>query len=173
MRTIALRFWILVLGVGLSHLSFAAVIEKGEFVPNRCWTTVDDKPFCLDYALDTVRVLIHSAGWCGPCNIEMSELASRVKEFEGKPVTFINLAVQGWAHGSMPTKEFMTQWKEKHKIPFTVAASPKDAGTAYFTPPLYVPSVVIIDRNGVLVYKNSGDEVDTVFAEINAALSQR
>jgi len=147
-----------------------AVVQKGEIVPNKCWQTVDEKQFCLDDAKDTVRVLIHSAGWCGPCNAEMAELAPKVGQFNGKPVTFISISGNGWEHGSLPTTDFLKAWQSKYAIPFPVVASPKDAGKAYFEPPLYIPNVVIIDKAGRLIYKDFAPGVETIFAEVNAAL---
>lgn len=149
-----------------------AVIEKGQVVSNRCWKTVEEKQVCLEDFKGSVKVLIHNAGWCGPCNMEMDELAKRVVEFDGKPVTFLSLSAYGWTSGSLPTTQFLTEWRDRHHIPFTVAASPKDAGKDFFAPPLYIPNVVIVDRKGNLFYKEFAPEVDELFAQVNAALSQ-
>lgn len=165
-----LRFsgWIALLFV---PVAFAA-IEKGQPVADKCWTNSDAKTVCINDFKTNVRVLIHSAGWCGPCNEEMSQLAPRVKEFEGKPVTFISLSAYGWESGTMPDMTFLNEWKNKFKIPFPVAASPRDAGKVYFDPPLFIPNTVIIDRMGNLFYKEFAPEIDVLFDQVKAALAK-
>lgn len=148
------------------------VIEVGQDVPDMCWSGIGEQRICLSGFADTVRVLVYSTGWCPACNQEMSELAPRAKEFEGQPVTFVSLSAQGDQHGSEPTEDFLKSWKERHNIPFLVAASPKDAGKSFFAPPLYIPNVAIVGKDGKLAYKAVGPEVDAVFAEIKKALAR-
>ena len=157
----------------ISRVGLAA-LEKGDVVPNKCYTTVDAKQFCLDDAKDTVRVLIHSAGWCGPCNEEMQKLAPLVGEnYKGMPVTFVSISAYGWTSGSMPDQTFLTEWKNKYSIPFTVVGSPRDAGKAYFDPPLFIPNVAIIGKDGRLAYKEVAPEVDVLLQEVNSLLKLR
>jgi len=100
----------------------------------------------------------------------MRELAARAKEFDGEPVTFLSLSAQGDAHGSLPTTEFLKSWRDRHRIPFLVAASPKDAGKQFFAPPIYIPNLAVVGKDGKLTYKAVAPEVDTLFAEIKKAL---
>lgn len=149
-----------------------AAIEVGEMVPNRCWAKLGGGEFCLDDAKGSVRVLVHNAGWCVPCNEEMTALSPASKKFKDAKVTFVSLSAAGFEFGSLPTMEFLQEWKDKHQIPFTVAASPKDAGKAYFEPPLYIPNVVIVGKDGNLFYKEFSPEMDVLFERIDAALAQ-
>ena len=157
--------------VALGGVQGREVIEVGQPVPNMCWTDANAKQVCLDSFPSTVRVLIYSAGWCPACNAEIDEISARVKEFNGQPVTFISLSSQGDEHGQDPTVDFLKSWKERHNIPFVVAAAPKDAGKHFFTPPLYIPNVALVGKDGKLAYKAVAPDVDTLFEEVRKALA--
>ncbi len=147
-----------------------AVIEVGDDVPEFCWLTMTEKLVCHPMFVGNVRVLVFGTGWCPDCNKEMGELARRVSEFDDKPVTFFSLSAQGDMQGVPPSAEFLKSWKERHKIPFLVAASPKDAGRYFFAPPLFIPNVVIIGRDNRLAFKAIGASVDIIFAEVRKAI---
>jgi peroxiredoxin len=159
--------WLLALGIALPALG---ALEIGEQAPGLCYPDVDENQICVETMKGAVVVLIYSTGWCPACNDEMRELAPRVKEFTGKPVVFVSLSSQGDTHGSAPDKNFLASWKKRHNIPFTVAASPKDAGKAFFDPPYYIPAVVVLDKQGKLLAKEQGMSVDDLFAVIQKNL---
>jgi len=163
------RLLLYVLALAVSSKLFG-VIELGQTVPNLCWTDVNETTLCLDDKLQTVRVLIYGTGWCPGCNSEMAELAPRAKEFKDKPVVFISLSSEGYSKQSPPDTNFLKQWKAQHRIPFDVAASPKDAGKLFFAPPNYIPNVVVIDKANKLAYKAVMPSIDTLFAEIRKQL---
>lgn len=146
------------------------VYQVGDPVPNLCWNTSGLSQVCLDYAPGVVRVLLFNAGWCGPCNEEFKEIGPKVKEFDGKPVIFVSLSSDGWTNGSKPDSTFLREWEVKHNIPFLVAASPKDAGKKFFDPPLYIPNVAIIGKDGKLAYKAVNPGVSAVFEEVRKHL---
>ena len=148
------------------------VIEVGDNVPEFCWTDVHDMKLCHPTFVNTVRVLIYGTGWCPDCNKEMAAIVARVNTYKDKAVTFISLSAQGDLAGAPPTLEFLKTWKERHQIPFYVAASPRDAGKNFFAPPIYIPNVVIIGRDNRLVYKAVSPSVDEIFAEIKKALGE-
>lgn len=154
------------LAVTLITLHAQALIQVGENVPNKCWKTVEETEFCLDDAKDTVRVLLYNTGWCGDCNAEFTKLVPRVKELSNQPVTFVSLSAAGWTRPAPPDLQFLIEWKEKHEIPFTVAASPKDAGKLFFESPQTIPNVAIVDKTGKLAYKSIEGSLDEMFKEI-------
>ena len=99
----------------------------------------------------------------------MKELVAKVSEFKGKPVTFISLSVAGWSSGELPSTTFLKEWKAKHSIPFTVAASPKNAGKEFYATPR-IPNMVVIDQSGKLAFKQIHAPVDQVFAKVRELL---
>ncbi len=147
-----------------------AVIQVGEKVPNLCWKDDNNRKVCLNETHNTVRILLYSAGWCGPCNQEFSELVPRVGEFQGQPVVFMSLSCESFDH-SEPDAEFLKAWRERHQIPFTVAASPFDCGKKFIPPKIYIPNVAIIGKDGNLSYKAMNTSVDTIFSEVRQALA--
>ncbi len=152
--------------------AYGAVIEVGDNVPEFCWTDLNDAKVCSAMFVNNVRVLIYGTGWCPDCNKEMQEIVQRFNQIKDKAVTFISLSAQGDLQGAPPTSEFLKSWKERHAIPFLVAASPRDAGRHFFAPPIYIPNVVIIGRDNRLVFKAVSPKVEQIFAEVNKALGE-
>lgn len=142
-----------------------AKYEVGDTVSDKCWDQLGGTKFCLKDAKDTVRVLLYSAGWCGPCNSEFQELVPKVREYPG--VTFISLSASGWSSSSMPSQKFLGEWKSRHSIPFVVAASPRDSGKDFFSPPFYIPAVVVIDKNDRVAYKAVSPGVSALLREVD------
>lgn len=140
--------------------------QMGETLPNLCWQNVDQQTVCLDDFKDTVRVIDFNAGWCPPCNEGMKELSSQSSQFKGKPVTFISLSFNGWTHGSEATPQFLREWKQRHNIPFVVAATKGTQLKDFFPPPNYIPAIAIVDRAGKLAYREVNPSIDQLFAEV-------
>ena len=154
-------------------LPLQAVYEVGDPVsPEMCWQDRYEQQLCLSAIRGAVVVLVYNTGWCPGCNAEMSELASRYSEMKGKPVVFFSLSSEGNSHGSAPDTAFLNDWQKKHSIPFNVAASPRDAGKSFFKPPYYIPSVVILDKEGKLAFKEVDASVTKVFSEVNRLVGE-
>lgn len=151
--------------VSLFVLPAYGIISVGDKMPNLSWKTVDETTVSLDEMKGAIKVLLYNGGFCGPCNVEFSELVPRVDEFAGKPVVFISLSVAGWSNSSAPTTQFLREWKERWDIPFTVAAAARKEGFSFFTDPR-IPSVVIVDGEGKLVYKAINPGASTIFSKI-------
>ncbi|MBI4404154.1 MAG: TlpA family protein disulfide reductase [Deltaproteobacteria bacterium] len=148
-----------------------ATYQVGDTIPNFCWNTVNETKFCVDDAKETVRVLVYNAGWCPPCNAEMEELAPKVSEFQGKPVTFISLSTAGWVKYSPADVPFLREWRDRYKIPFTVAAAPSSEMYQFFTQPR-IPNVAILRKDGKLAYKAIGASPETIFSQVRRLLGE-
>ncbi len=161
-----------ILVFALFSLSANAVYEVGDSPRNTCWTNVSGGTDCLnDPSIQyNARVLLFNSGWCGPCNTEFQEIVSKTNEFAGLPVTFISLSAAGWTRADLPNQNFLKQWQTKHRLTdakasFIVAASPRDAGKDYFAS-VFIPNVVVLDSNGVIVYKAVNPGVDAIAREV-------
>jgi thiol-disulfide isomerase/thioredoxin len=126
--------------------------DEGVRIPNICYDTVEGTQFCTNQNLGNVQVFVYNAGWCPPCNEEVSELSQIHKQFEGKAVTFASLSGEGFKHGTRPDKAFLEAWKKKHKIPFVVAGKYRDFGFE-FEGPGSIPFTVIVDKKGNVAKK--------------------
>ena len=142
-----------------------AVIEVGEEIPtDQCYElTGEQAAVCIMDGLWKIQVLIHNAGWCGPCNAEMDEIADLARQYQGKPVRFISISGAGWSQGSAPNEQFLGEWVERHNIPtdrtdFIVTGKRGYFGQAFTSSP-YIPNLAILDQVGILVKKGTGSEV--------------
>lgn len=131
----------------LTALFLAAPLFAAPSLPEICYDTVDGGQFCTTDNVGNVQVFVYNAGWCGPCNNEMDELAETYGQFEGKAVTFASLSGEGWSRGAKPDKQFLSEWKARHHIPFVVAGKFRDFGQK-FNSPGSIPFSVIIDKEG-------------------------
>ncbi|MCB0416448.1 MAG: redoxin family protein [Bdellovibrionaceae bacterium] len=163
---------IIILGVVLFSNAFA--YEVGDTVPNLCWTDATGVSVCLDHYPDTVKVVDFGAGWCGPCNSKMSELARRVSEFDGMRVKFFSNSIHGWQNPSSPSAQFLNEWRNRHKIPASMAVVAAPIQQLYeFSPEGYIPALAVIDQNNVMSYREVGASINTVFAEVRRLLATR
>ncbi|MBI3294703.1 MAG: redoxin domain-containing protein [Deltaproteobacteria bacterium] len=148
-----------------------AVYQVGDSVAEMCWQTeMAEKAVCLGEPKDSVKVLIYNSGWCPGCNRELHDLALRVSEFSGQPVAFYSLSAEGWTRGVPADAKFLNEWRAKHHIPFPVAISPRDVGKKFFEPPIYIPNIAVIDRQGRLAFKAIEPSIDELFVEIRKLL---
>lgn len=148
-----------------SHAFALGEVDIEDDVPNFCWQDASAKSICLYDAKDNLKVLIYTTGYCDECVAAMPDLVSRLNTLKGMPVVFYNLVVEGDKQGDEPTADVMKAWQSKFNIPFTVAASPEDAGTAFFFE-AQAPTVVVVDKDNTLDYKSKKIDLDELFSEI-------
>lgn len=156
------------------------VVEIGQPAPNFCYTDINMQKVCLNDLKGQVVVLIFNAGWCGPCNSEMAEMAPASQEFANKPVTFISLSGAGWSQGSSPNQSFLKEWKSRHNIPdkeadgvnFIVASAPNDFGKSFIAPPIYIPNGAVLDKDGILVSKGIDTPVEQTMSDVRRLLEK-
>lgn len=143
----------------------------GDVVSDMCWKNDQNQQVCLN-DFKGVRVLLYNAGWCGPCNDEFDEISPRVKEFDGKAVTFISLSGAGYSSGSQPNQSFLQSWRNRHSIPSSVvvAGSPRDYGQSFGHSA--IPNVAVIDPGGKLTFTETAPGVDATFEEVRKALME-
>ncbi len=135
-------------------LCFATSSFSAPELPNICYDKLEGGQYCTTDGLGWVQVYIYNAGWCGPCNQEMHELAALHAEFSIQPVVFVSLSAEGWSRGQKPDATFMGEWKAKHKIPFIVAGKHRDFGKA-FNSPGTIPFAVILKKDGTVAKSGS------------------
>lgn len=148
-------------------------VYASEYTPKEltkiCYDTVDGSQFCTTDNLGKVQVFIYNAGWCPPCNSEVSELSRNYNQFEGEPVVFASLSGEGFQHGSKPDQAFLKAWKAKHNIPFVVAGKYKDFGKTYGATGT-IPFTAIVDGAGNIVAKGNMSP-SSVVAKVKSLLA--
>ena len=153
-------------------LAFAGVLEIGDPVPGRCWKNEVQQPICLTQSHGMVQVLIFGSGWCPDCKRETRLLMARLHELKGKAVSFFALMAEGDQKGVAATPEFLKSWRLRYNIPFPVLFSPRDVGKDFHAPPIYIPNVAVVGRDGKLAYKAFEPSIDDLFREIRKALGE-
>lgn len=146
-----------------------ALYNVGDPVPNMCWVDARDWMVCTGHHMERVRVLLYSTGWCSYCKEELRELVPKLDEFKDQAVSFFSLSASGWNSVAAPDATFLKEWEDTFKIPFPVAASPRDAGLSFFSNP-GVPNVAIIDRDGKLAFKKVGADVPGILNKVRELL---
>ncbi len=157
----------------LFALPVLGIYKVGDKPSNECWKNDAGTDVCLDDVAH-VKVLLFSAGWCGPCQSEFSTIAKDTAEFNGKPVTFFSLSAEGWNSRSASNQAFLQDWKKTYKLDkamasFIVASSNGDFGSDYFSSPK-IPSVVILDDSGAVTYKAIAPGMAAIKAQIRKLL---
>ena len=140
-----------------------ASLAVGSKAPSAIVHTLDGKPFDIGrYIGKTPVVLEFWATWCSLCKELEPELRAAHARY-GKQVKFVGIAVS-----INQTPKRVKLYAAKHKLPLEVYFDKKgDASTAYDV--IATSTIVVIDRNGLIVYTGQGGDQD-IEAAIKKAL---
>ena len=135
--------------------------EVGQVAPN--FVDRDDNSFSLKGNRGKVVILDFMAVWCGPCKMEMSHLKEIRGGYSKKNLVIISIDVDP-SEGDDTIKEF----KRDYGGDWIFASGPS-VGVKYETS--YIPTLYIIDQQGVITYKNVGlTPSSTLSSEIDKLL---
>lgn len=161
--------WTAVLGIGLAlaaHLAAAtpaaaalegSKLKKGQQAPDFTLKDLDGKSWKLsDFKGKKIVLLDFWATWCNICKREMPVLERVYKEYKGKGVEFLGIALDDVDK----TKQIRKILDEKGvTYPILIDQDQKVATEVYqLAGP--IPFKVVIDTNGTIVYDHVGDYVD-------------
>lgn len=138
-------------------------LDVGSKAPSAIVQTLDGKPFDIgSYIGKTPVVLEFWATWCSLCKDLEPELRAAHSKY-GKQVKFVGIAV---SINQSPQR--VKLYAAKHKLPLEVYYDKKgDASTAYDV--IATSTIVVIDREGIVVYTGQGGDQD-IEAAIKKAL---
>jgi hypothetical protein len=128
-------------------------------------------PEYCDPALQFTVVSI-AAGWCGPCMMESSQLADRVVNVYGQDVRVVQILVQSASH-DRPDSGDCHAWVDTFGVINVELLDPDQITNAYF-PDGSLPSTLIIDNHGTIVWHENGavDGLTTLTDELNSLLGR-
>ncbi|MBS1259664.1 MAG: Thiol-disulfide oxidoreductase ResA [Candidatus Scalindua arabica] len=110
--------------------------------------TVDGKELELEsFAKDKVTLLVFGATWCPACRHEIPILKEYYNEFKDDGLNILNIDIQ---ESEKKVKSFV----EKQQINYPVALD-SNAAAARLYKVVGIPLNVILDRSGVIVYKEN------------------
>lgn len=136
-------------------------IEVEQVAPN--FVDVNDNSFSLTGHRGNVVVLDMMATWCGPCITEMDHLKELYTNYSAQGVVIMSIDID-------PTEsdEMIRQFKSEYGGDWIFASGP-EVGITYQI--MYIPTIYIIDKQGIIAYKNVGvTDYSTLLSEINKLL---
>lgn len=134
-----------------------ANLKPGAKAPNYSLPTIDGKTFTLnDNFKGTRKVVVMDiwATWCPPCRGEIPYLIGLQKEFSGKNVRIVGVAIDD-------QRSAVQSFAKEQGINYTVAHDPNAGkiGSKYDVGG--IPATYIIDKKGVIRFVHSGFPRDT------------
>lgn len=135
----------------------------GQAMPPYKAELLDGKPFDIAAERGNVVFLNLWATWCGPCRYEIPELQKLHLQYasQGFKVVGVSLDEGG--------KDAVQQFVSEHSMGYPVALDP-DGKLANVFQTTVIPTSVLIDRNGKIVWKKYG--AITVDDELRQALEK-
>lgn len=107
------------------------------------------------YCDSRFTVLSIAAGWCGPCNVESDLFNEEISQVYGpQGVRLIQVIVQD-TDGYAPSIDFCNEWVNRHNLVNPELMDPAGTTQIYF-PGNSLPSTIIIDETGTIVYREYG-----------------
>jgi cytochrome c biogenesis protein CcmG/thiol:disulfide interchange protein DsbE len=103
-----------------------------------------------DYRGKKKVVLSFWASWCGPCRLELPELAAFYKKYHKEDSNFEILAIS-----IDDDRTDAEAYASKAKLPFPVLWDPADKAADAFSVQA-IPTMFVIDQDGKIVYGNTG-----------------
>ena len=125
-----------------------------------------------DFCESEVTVISIGAGWCGPCIVESMQLEEEINDFyAGQGVRVIQILIQTEDY-SAPDLAYCENWVERFGLSNTVLIDPATL-TDIFFPEGVLPSTVIVDRDGVIRFRENGasDGLLSLKSAIDAVLA--
>lgn len=150
------------------------VYEVGDEPKNECWVGIGTKP-CLEDAtkVKKAQVLLYSAEWCAPCNVEFKELVPKAEKYAGKDVVFVSISAEANG-GRKPDETFLKSWRDKFSIgkskaSWVVAGSHRDFAKWYFRT-ASIPTAIVIGKDGKVLWKHQGADVPGLLKQVDLAI---
>ena len=143
------------------------IIKAGSVAPLFRTKTVDGKRLSLKSLRGKVVLIDVWATWCGPCREVMPIMESLHQKYSSKGLKVIGLSMD-----DSNSMKLVKPFQKAHNLTYTLAVSP-DANAkiaeAYHAETL--PSVILIDRKGIVRWSHQGFELD--LKEEERELNQR
>jgi thiol-disulfide isomerase/thioredoxin len=130
--------------------------------------TLDGKKIKLANYAGKVLLINLWATWCGPCRIEMPELAKISKEYKERGVEFIGLT----SPGNDPEPERVKAFVREQQVPYTIAYSEDEFFASLMQGRNSIPQSYIITRDGQVLKRFIGFSPVQTPPQLREALEQ-
>lgn len=123
--------------------------DVGQAMPPYTTELLDGKKFDIAAERGNVVFLNLWATWCGPCRYEIPELQSLHQKYAARGFKVVGVSLDDTGVGGV--KQFVSQ----HSMTYPVAYDP-DGKIATIFQSSVLPTSVIVDRSGKIVWKKFG-----------------
>ncbi len=123
--------------------------DVGQAMPPYATELLDGKKFDIAAERGNVVFLNLWATWCGPCRYEIPELQSLHQKYASRGFKVVGVSLDDTGVGGV--KQFVSQ----HSMTYPVAYDP-DGKIATIFQSSVLPTSVIVDRSGQIVWKKFG-----------------
>ncbi|HEX7192899.1 MAG TPA: TlpA disulfide reductase family protein [Thermoanaerobaculia bacterium] len=123
--------------------------DVGQAMPPYTTALIDGKKFDIAAERGNVVFLNLWATWCGPCRYEIPELQSLHQKYASRGFKVVGISLDDTGVGGV--KQFVSQ----HSMTYPVAYDP-DGKIATIFQSSVLPTSVIVDRSGQIVWKKYG-----------------
>ncbi|HEY0159955.1 MAG TPA: TlpA disulfide reductase family protein [Thermoanaerobaculia bacterium] len=123
--------------------------EVGSLMPEYSAMWLDGSKFELESRRDKVVLLNVWATWCGPCVYEIPELQAIHDKYAPRKFEVIGVSVDESG------VESVSQFVNDHKMKYPIALDP-DGKLANMLQTSVLPTTVLVDRSGKIVWKRFG-----------------
>ncbi|MGH9940840.1 MAG: TlpA family protein disulfide reductase [Pyrinomonadaceae bacterium] len=106
---------------------------------------VDGKTYDLSEMKGEVLVVSFGATWCKPCEWELAAWEDLKREFEGQPIRFLWVSIEG---EDVPDQH-LNDYAKKLKLTIPVLRDPAGVALARYNERARLPTVVFFDKEGV------------------------
>lgn len=141
--------------------------EVGDIMPPYSSAYLGGKTFDLASEKGQVVLLNVWATWCGPCRVEIPELQTLHDKYQKRGFKVIGVSVDETA------EDAVKQFVDEEKVRYPVAFDP-DGKVATILQTTVLPTSVIIDRSGKIVWRRVGrvrpNDLEEVHAIVEKAL---
>ncbi len=128
-----------------------------------------NEEFCSsDHKLTLISI---AAGWCGPCIEESRVLESNITQrFADDGVRVIQVIIQD-QNFAAPTTDYCQTWVDRFGLTNVELIDPAQITNVFF-PDGSLPSSIIVDRNGIIRYRENGatDQLVSLVTKIEELL---
>lgn len=140
----------------------------GDFIQAFVELDQNGNSFSLDTLKGRVILLNISAMWCSPCRAEASELMEIYNTYKERGLEIVQCIYQD-EEGNSTDQSDIQRWIGEFLLAFTVLTDPDGSLTGFFNFS-GIPFNIIVDRNFVIRYRQSGFDKTAITRKIEELL---
>ncbi len=111
------------------------------------------------------------ATWCLPCRKSLPKLVELDRQYRDKGLIILGLSVDDPDHYDA---KYISDFADSYKVKYRILRADKNVIEAYLgTENVTVPSLIIIDRDGMIVEKHEGFDLKSVEKVLTKLLENR